>query len=390
MRIAMVHSGFAVRGGAERYVRDLSRALADRGHEVRVYSRTPDGEHPEDRPVGERLSARLTRLAPRLAKLFTHLGDLVDPTGLGPDDLRDFDPDVVHLHNWQGLGVRPVARLSRRWPTCHSVHDHAVRDPNNALGNLGRSAALDALLRLRSRWVLRQLGRCTLLFPSERTRQRVLAGAPGARPATRLLPLAVPLPPGPRDRPPGDRRVFLYLGALDRHKGVDLLLDAWADAVDAVGGTLLVGGDGPLRAEVERAAERSRSVRYLGYLDAEGKRAAFLRAGWLVFPSQCAETFGLVCAEALTAARPIIASDTARPPMAEETSVLVFRTRDELAELLRRAARTPDDEYAAMSASAGADGARLDWDRHVDAVVETYRTVGVRAGADQRPEVSRQ
>lgn len=199
----------------------------------------------------------------------------------------------------------------------------------------------------------------------------------------------MPLPPGPRDWPPGDRRVFLYLGALDRHKGVDLLLDAWAEAADAVGGTLLVGGDGLLRAEVERAAERSRSVRYLGYLDAEGKRAAFLRAGWLVFPSQCAETFGLVCAEALTAARPILASDMARPPMAEDASVLVFRTRDELAQLLRRAARTPDDEYAAMSASAAADGARLDWDRHVDAVVETYRTVGARAGAGPRPEVTR-
>ncbi|MFY1700680.1 glycosyltransferase family 4 protein [Micromonospora sp. WMMA1923] len=376
MRIAQVHAGFAVAGGAERYVRDLSRTLTERGHQVRVFSRTPDPRCPQDHPVGERRSARLARRLPRLAKLCTHLGDLVDPTGLDPADLGDFDPDVVHLHNWQGLGIRPVARLSRAWPTCHSVHDHAVLDPNNALGNLGRSAALDALLRLRSRWVLYQLRHSTLLFPSERTRRRVLGSAPVARPANRLLPLAVPTPAGPRDWPPGRRDTFLYLGALDRHKGVDLLLDAWAEVDAEVGGTLLVGGDGPLRAEVRHAADRSSSVRYLGYLDDAGKRAAFLAAGWLVFPSQGAETFGLVCAEALRAGRPVLASEVARPPMAGDGSLRVFRTRAELAALLRRAARMPDDEYATMAASAAADGRHLDWDRHVDAVLAAYRSAG--------------
>src|SRR2546429_2401220 len=45
MRIAMVHSSFAVRGGAERYVRDLSRALVERGHEVGVFCRARSEEH---------------------------------------------------------------------------------------------------------------------------------------------------------------------------------------------------------------------------------------------------------------------------------------------------------------------------------------------------------
>lgn len=387
----MVHSSFAVRGGAERYVRDLTRALTARGHQVTVHSRPSAGAEPGDRPVPELFSARLARRLPRLAKVCTHLGDLVDPTGLRATDLRATDPDVVHLHNWQGIGALPVGRLLRAYPGVHSVHDHAVCDPNNALGNMGRSRTLDRLLRVRARWIMRRLRRAVLLFPSERTRRRVLDSAsPLAGVTDRVVPLAVPTPPRRVGWPRGRRDVFLYLGVLDRHKGLDLLLDAWRAAGPAPGGTLLIGGDGPLRAEVERLATATDSVRYLGYLDAAGKEAAFAAAGWLVFPSRCAETYGLVCAEALTAGRPVLASAVAAPPMASDGSVLIFQAPGDLAGLLRRAAAMPDADYDAMCASATEDGRRLDWDRHVDTIIQTYESVVAGRAADRRsPEVTR-
>ena len=180
MRIAMVHSTFAVRGGAERYLEDTAAGLAARGHQVRIFSR--DGRR-------SRLSGRA----------FPHLGDLIDPTGPALRDLPGFAPDVVHVHNWQGLGVLPLARITRRFPTVHTVHDHAIRDPNNALANLGRSPALDVLLELRRKWILRRFHRMTLVFPAERTRQvirdsphdRVLP--PGLDPRWRRFPW----PPSP-------------------------------------------------------------------------------------------------------------------------------------------------------------------------------------------------
>ncbi|MEU7797892.1 glycosyltransferase family 4 protein [Micromonospora arborensis] len=376
MRIAMVHSSFAIRGGAEQYVRNLSAALTQRGHEVRVFSRPSAHSLPDDVPIRPRVAARLGQPGTRAGKVLTHLGDLVDPTGLRVDALRDFAPGVVHVHNWQGLGTLPVGRLVRGYPSVHSVHDHAVCDPNNALGNLGRSPGLDRLLRLRSGWVLRRLSPAVLLFPSERTRRRVLGSAPGVRRVTdRVVPLAMPTPPRCREMPYGGRNVFLYLGALAPHKGLDLLLEAWRDAGSPTGGTLLIGGDGPLRAEVEQLAEDMPSVRYLGHLDEAGKEAAFASAGWLVFPSRGAETFGLVCAEALVAGRPLIANSVAAPPMASDGSVLLFREAEELAELLRRAASMPDAEYDSMTASAVEDGRRLDWDRHVDIIVQSYESV---------------
>ncbi|TWG24531.1 glycosyltransferase involved in cell wall biosynthesis [Actinoplanes teichomyceticus] len=368
----MVHTSFAVRGGAERYLRDLSAALVARGHDVAVYARPSAHGEPGDRPIRTRVSDR----APGpLRKLATHLGDLADRTGLHPGDLREFAPDVVHVHNWQGIGMPAVTRLAAAYPVCHSVHDMAICDPNNALGNTGRSRALDALLAARAAALVRGLRRVRLLLPAERTRATLLRLVPSAAALDqRVVPLSTPVPPDRRALPPGDRSTFLYLGALAAHKGVTDLLDAWSASPLRARGTLLIGGDGPLRARVEAAAAAHPSVRYLGYLDSDGKREALRQAGWLVFPSRVSETYGLVCAEALIAGRPILASAAAAPVMAAPGSYLLFDGAAALRGRLEEAAGLPADRYTALAASARSDGARLDWDAHVDAVLHEYTT----------------
>lgn len=388
MRIAMVHSSFAVRGGAEQYVRDVARSLAVRGHEVRIFCRDSANGDPDNEHIGARLSARLgARLPGPVRKGLVHVGDLVDPTGLHPRDLRAFAPDVVHMHNWQQLGTVPVERISKAYPTCHTVHDHAICDPNNALRSLGRSKLLDAVLAVRAAWIVRRFRRMVLLFPAERVRDTVQRHARRADALTSfVLPLAVPVPWHRLEWPMGRRDVFLFLGALSPHKGLDLLLETWRSTHATTGGTLLIAGDGPLRADVEQLAGVMPSVRYLGYLDDDGKRAALSTAGWLVFPSRSAETFGLVCAEALMAGRPIIAAANARPPMATDTSTLVFRNAVELGGLLTRAATMPADEYAGRAAAAADDGRRLDWDDHIDTLVGVYEAVRIRGGAGTRHE----
>ncbi|MEH1027217.1 glycosyltransferase [Micromonospora profundi] len=373
MRIAMVHSSFAIRGGAEQYVRDLSAALVDRGHEVQVFSRPSPHSLPTDAPVDTRISARLGGADPRLGKVLTHLGDLADPTGLRLNALRDFAPDVVHVHNWQGLGVLPLARIARTWPTCHTVHDYAVADPNNSLANQGRSDLTDRLLRARSAWLVRQLRGVSLLWPAARTRDIAQRHLPqGSTLGGTVVPLAVPETGGPVSWPAGNPAVFLFLGALSEHKGIDLLLAAWREVAGQDGATLLIGGDGPRRADVEAAARKLPGLEYLGFLDTAGKQAAMARAGWLVFPSQWAENFPISCVEALRAGRPIISSEVARPPMASDESLRIFRTRAELTETMRRAASMPPADYDTIAAAAARDGRELNWDRHVDAVVDAY------------------
>src|SRR5262249_1528450 len=112
--------------------------------------------------------------------------------GLGPRDVRDFAPDVVHVHNWQDLGAVPVGRLARRYPTCHTVHDYALCDTSAVLAYVGRSPVRDALLRIRSAWLVRLLRPAVLLWPAERTRDLVRRYAPAAaRLGGAVVPLAV-------------------------------------------------------------------------------------------------------------------------------------------------------------------------------------------------------
>jgi glycosyltransferase involved in cell wall biosynthesis len=383
----MVHSSFAVRGGAEQYVRDLSGALAARGHEVRVFSRPSAHDAPEDHAVHRRMSDRLGARTGPLRKVFTHLGDVADPTGLSLHDLAAFAPDVVHVHNWQGLGMRPVSRLAEAYPTCHSVHDFAVADPNNALGNLGRAKVVGALLAARSAMLVRGLRAMLLLFPSERTRATLLQHVPGARDLDqRVVLLSTPVPPQRRALPPGDKATFLYMGALSAHKGLGDLLRAWTSSSLSARGTLLLAGDGPMRGEVEAAAAASPSVRYLGYLDEAGKQSALRQAGWFIFPSRWPETYGLVCAEALVAGRPILASRIAEPVMASPSSYLLFDGPDELGAQLEQAASLPGPQYAAMTSAALADGELLDWDRHVDAILAAYGSVRAGRTAPAEPK----
>src|SRR5262249_29877842 len=182
----------------------------------------------------------------------------------------------------RGGGVRRGARLARRYPTCHTVHDYAICDPNNALAHRGRSAAVDRLLGMRSAWLVRQLRDVTLLWPAERTRDLVYAHVPSAaRLAGRVAPLAGPGPD--RTWLPGAPAVVLYLGALRPHKGVEALLSAWRAVSGRLAATLLIAGDGPGRDRVVAAGRECPSIRYLGYLDEAGKARAMRQAGWLAF-----------------------------------------------------------------------------------------------------------
>ena len=95
---------------------------------------------------------------------------------------------------------------------------------------------------------------------------------------------------------PAEGARFLFVGALTTRKNVGRLLQAYARVG---GGTLMVVGDGPLRAELQ--AQRPPGVRFAGRLDRAGVTAALHEADALVVPS-LVEPQGQVVLEALAAA----------------------------------------------------------------------------------------
>lgn len=108
-----------------------------------------------------------------------------------------------------------------------------------------------------------------------------------------------------------DRPVFAYLGRLQRYKGVDLVLRAFAQSglTDAV---LEIAGAGNFRPELERLAGTlgvSERVRFLGRIDEAGKQALLRRAWAMAFASP-KEGWGITNLEAAASGTPVIASNS--------------------------------------------------------------------------------
>ncbi len=101
----------------------------------------------------------------------------------------------------------------------------------------------------------------------------------------------------------------LFIGRLEYgHKGLDLLVEAWARCCSRIDGNLLIAGTGTdearLRAAI-RAAGLSERVKMLGWLSGAEKFQALSNARLVVVPSRH-ETFGLVAIDALATGTPVI------------------------------------------------------------------------------------
>jgi glycosyltransferase involved in cell wall biosynthesis len=104
--------------------------------------------------------------------------------------------------------------------------------------------------------------------------------------------------------------LVLFVGRLEREKGVEVLLDAWQQASLGPGAVLGIAGRGPLAGLAESLGP---TVRYLGYVSRSELPPLYAAADALVLPSvrtaTFAEPWGLVVNEAMLQGTPVIASD---------------------------------------------------------------------------------
>jgi glycosyltransferase involved in cell wall biosynthesis len=105
-----------------------------------------------------------------------------------------------------------------------------------------------------------------------------------------------------------DAPLVLFVGRLEREKGLEVLLEAWRLAELGEGAVLALAGDGPLRDQAQGPG-----VRTLGYVPRPRLPALYAAADVLVLPSVRTATFvepwGLVVNEAMHQGTPVIASD---------------------------------------------------------------------------------
>ena len=135
-------------------------------------------------------------------------------------------------------------------------------------------------------------------------------------------------------RSPG-RPYFLFVGRLERLKGVDRLVELFRsyDAAD-----LLIAGDGDQEGDLRRRAAGLRHVRFLGRVHPAELPALYAGAVALVVPSLGYEVFGLVLLEAFAQGTPAIVHDIGALPevIGDSGGGFTYRTEEELLEAMER------------------------------------------------------
>ncbi|MFY9606225.1 MAG: glycosyltransferase [Thermoplasmata archaeon] len=352
-------------GGDAVLVEYLANDLVKRGHEVHVFYNPGAYEllRREKRVVG------LMHEGPLIRHPYASRTKRIDPivalsTGWwrkAQDKLMEIaqetKPDIIHWHNPRGFIGKPFA--IKGTTSLHTSHDYSAICPRSNLLRPGMVLCDEArfctvccmrwrkppqLWRAGGRRVLRFPDSLTVLSPTEFAAKRLRQEGVKVH---KILRNFVPDYGKDFQRKDSKDDSIIYLGMMEKHKGVVTLLDAFAMSKETQGFRLYMIGEGSLKESLRKRVSRERlnqRVEIPGFLSRDKLENLRRNAVAQVIPSVWYENAPLVALEGLSLGIPILASEIGGLPeiMGEESGGDTFRPgdSDQLADLLTSTWRT--------------------------------------------------
>ncbi|MQB00071.1 MAG: glycosyltransferase [Actinobacteria bacterium] len=355
VKIALVCPyGWDRHGGVQTHVRDLSRALARRAHDVRVLAPVAVRAH--------RMDASVEVVGRAIA---IPANGSVAPIAPGPDAwwstrrrLRDVRPDVIHIHEPLILSSSLFAITTKLAPCVGTFH---------------ASADKSALYRLFAPFLRPLADRLTL---------RTAVSEPALAFVSRYFPGTYEMTPNGvdaqrfRSAPPfelGAGKKVLFAGRLEERKGLETLIRAMA-RLGRSDATLIVAGSGPREPEARALVARTGiRARFLGALSDETFAGLFRSVDVYCHPATGKESFGIVLLEAMAGGAPVVCSELPGFRTAAGDAAVYVPPGDDRALAVALGRMLDDPEQAALMRDLGATRASaFDWDSLVDDVIELY------------------
>lgn len=348
-------------GGVQVHIRQLSRHLRERGHDVLVLA---PGEHPGirdgarivGRPVAISVNGSVARLC--FSRRSAHLVRKA---------FAVFRPDVIHVHDPLTPSTSMLGILNRNAPTVATFHSYFTREHFE-----GR---LYSVLAPFLRPVWRRVDRRVAV--SEAAKESVCSRMGAAR--IDIVPngadIDVFASAEPAELPPGRR--LLFVGRLEPRKGFPVAVEAFAQLASRYPDLqLVVVGDGDDRTAVNALPTSLRArVLMQGRVSDEMLPRFHRAADVFISPATGQESFGIVLVEAMAAGLPLVASDIpGYREVARHDCEGVLVAPSNATALASGIARVLDDRaFASRLGKAGSERANaFTWDKIIDRLEVIY------------------
>jgi phosphatidyl-myo-inositol alpha-mannosyltransferase len=374
LRVAMVSSyDYVYPGGVAEHMRHLTGALRKHGHDVTVLAPSSSLQG-RDLPGYMRTGA--TRAVPGNGSV-AHIGLSLHLRGEVRRLVEARTFDVAHYHE-PLLPTLPMLVLrAHRGANVGTFHSSSERSP-----------AYDFARPLLAR-SFRRLHACIAVSePARDFANRYFPGdytiVPNGVDTTRFHPGLEPLS---ALRSPG-KSTILFVGRLDRRKGLPTLLEAFArlrgERADM---RLVIVGDGPLRSTCERYVARRAlpDVDLLGFVDVPTLPRCYASADIFCAPATGQESFGIVLLEAMASGVPVVASAIAGYSRVVQHGRhgLLVPPKDATGWAHAIAALIDDSATRRQMGCAGVQAAaRYDWDAVAVEVLDVYEQALARHGKE--------
>jgi D-inositol-3-phosphate glycosyltransferase len=384
-------------GGMNVYVREISRHLSELGLEIDIYTRRQHGRIGEVVPFAE--GARVIHIdagpAHYLPKdtVLAHLPEFVTNVRRYAEQ-ADVRYDLIHAHYW--LSGPVAALLQTRWRTPVVAMFHTLARMKNRVVAAGpeRESARREMVEQRTMVLADRIVAATAV-----DRRQMLEHY-------ELPPQKISVVPGgvdlvrfrPRDQAAARRelgiqanKVILFVGRIQRLKGIDVLLQAvarlrnLAPALKDDLRVLIVGGrPGEADALEERELRRlshlasrlgiERLVEFVGSVDQARLPEYYAAADVTVVPSMY-ESFGLVAVESMACGTPVVAARVGglATTVQDGYSGYLIPWRDPALYADRLAALLTDEDLRRQMGEHGlCAAARYDWSRVAEEIYGIY------------------
>lgn len=395
MNIAMlsIHScpmgelGTRDTGGMSVYIRELAKALGERGHRIDIFTRYHGPKH-----------AQVNRLSKNVRLIHIKAGVIRDMGKLAVypyvkeyaeviDDFRKKDGIVytlIHSHYWLSGLVGEIAQ--QIWNIPHMLMFHTLGVIKNKIG-VGEPEPGD---RIRNEMELAQNCR-KIVAPTDKEKKALIKHYNAVPEKISVIPCGV----NNELFKPTDKKVakenlgygvmdniILYVGRIDPIKGLDKVLQTVSQIKYHTKIKLvIVGGDDPEKPEMQQAKDLTRQlgvedvVTFAGRVDQKDLPPYYNAADALVIASFY-ESFGLTALEALACGTPVVSTDVGELKsiirQGKTGYVVSEGSIESMAESIN-AILLNSKFYQNRSASIRKSVLRFSWPKIADAVIKAYR-----------------